>query len=152
MEQHEELIRVLNEAVSLEYMAAIHYNQHSTLLTGQNKLLYEHLFKESAQDALGHAKKWGNRIVYLGGVAKVELGEIKQSTDITEMLEMSLEIEQQALETYRRAHKICKHEPTLYMLEDQIMDEDRDVERLQKLLGRVNIARALSKGTKRPAA
>lgn len=147
MTQHEELTRILNEAVSLEYTAAIQYNQYSMLLTGQNKLLYEHLFKDSAEGSLAHAKKWGDRIVYLGGTPKTEVREVRQSTDIKEMLEISLETEKKAVEIYSRAHKVCNHEATRYMLEDQISDEDRDVERLQKLLGKVGIAYA-----KRPAA
>jgi bacterioferritin (cytochrome b1) len=154
MAQHDELLSILNEAISLEYRAAIQYNQHSMLLTGQNKLLYEHLFKDSAQSALGHAKKWGDRIVYLGGVPKAEIGEIRQPkdiTDITEMLELALEVEKTAVATYSRAHKVCKHEPTLYMLEDQILDEDKDVEKLQKLLGKVEIARAVRHGKKEAA-
>lgn len=142
MTQHNELISVLNEAVSLEYIAAIQYNQHSTFLTGQDKVLYEHLFQESAQEALRHAKKWGDRIVYLGGVSKptVNRMEFRQSTDIAEMLEMALDLEQRAVEIYSRAHKVCNHEPTLYMLENQISDEDKDVERFQKLLGKTRIA------------
>ena len=149
MTQHDELISVLNEAVSLEYTAAIHYNQHSTLLTGRDRQLFEDLFKEQAEEALAHAKRWSDRIVYLGGVAKVQVQGITQSVDTIEMLEMALEIEKRALDTYTRAHKVCKHEPTLYMLENQIVDEDSDVERLTKLLGRVQVAQ---QGTKRPAA
>jgi bacterioferritin len=156
MAQNDELISILNEAISLEYLAAIQYNQHSMLLTGQNKLLYEDLFRESAQESLGHAKKWGDRIVYLGGMPKPQVGQFRQPsdvTDITEMLEMALAIEKKAVEIYSHAHKVCKHEPTLYMLENQIVDEDKDVEELVKLLGKVEIARAAAHGkSKLPAA
>jgi bacterioferritin len=116
----------LNEAVSLEYIAAIQYNQHSSLLTGQNKVLFEHLFQGSAQEALRHAKKWSDRIVYLGGVSKPAVNRmgLRQSSDVTEMLEMALDLEQRAVEIYSRAHKVCSHKPTLYMLENQIVDED----------------------------
>jgi rubrerythrin len=66
--------------------------------------------------------------------------EFRQSTDIAEMLEMALDLEQRAVEIYSRAHKVCNHEPTLYMLENQISDEDKDVERFQKLLGKTRMA------------
>src|SRR5215470_13879300 len=132
MADHEKLISVLNEAVSLEYTAAIQYNQHSMLLTGRDKLLFEEIFQHHSKESLGHAKMWGDRIVYLGGVPKAEIGSIRQSTDITEMLEMDLEVEKKAVEIYSRAHKACKHEPTQYMLENHILDEDKDVEELQK--------------------
>jgi bacterioferritin len=153
MAEHDELTSVLNEAISLEYMVAIQYNQYSMLLTGQNKLLYEHLFKDSAHESLGHAKKWGDRIVYLGGVPKAEVGKIRQPTDIIEMLELALEGEKKAVEIYSRAHRVCKHEATRYMLENQILDEDKDVEELQKLLGNVEIAHAVPQGRRKfPAA
>jgi len=151
MAEHDDLISVLNEAISLEYLAVIQYNQYSTLLTGQNKLLYEHLFQESAKESLGHAKMWSDRIVYLGGIPKTKLSEIRQHIDITEMLEAALEIEKKAVEIYSRAHKVCKHEPTLYMLENQIQDEDEDVEELQKLLGKVELAQ-VARGKKKYAA
>ena len=140
MPGHDELIKILNEAIALEYTAAVQYNQHSMLLTGRDRRLFEDLFKEHSRESLGHAKMWGDRIVYLGGMPKPEVGPIRQSTDVNEMLEMDLEIEEKAVEIYTRAHKACKHEPTRYMLENHILDEDKDVEELKKLLGKVKIA------------
>jgi bacterioferritin len=139
MAEHDELISVLNEALSLEYTAAVQYNQHSMLLTGRDRLLFEEMFKDHSKESLGHAKMWGDRIVYLGGIPKGEVGPIRQSSDVTEMLEMDLEIEKRAVELYSRARKVCKHEPTKYMLENHILDEDKDVEELQKVLGKVKI-------------
>lgn len=138
--EHDQLITLLNQAVSLEYTAVVQYNQHSMLLVGTDRRLFEEFFRESSQEALGHAKLWGERIVYLGGVPTVEIGTIHQSTDLHEMFEMNLELEKKALEIYSQAHKVCKHEPTLYMLENHILDEDKDVEELQKLLKKVRIA------------
>ena len=83
---------------------------------------------------------WGDRVVYLGGVPKGEVGPIFQSSNVMEMLEKDLEIEKRAVEIYTRAHRVCKHEPTRYMLENHILDEDKDVEELQKLVGKVRIA------------
>ncbi|HEX7861955.1 MAG TPA: ferritin-like domain-containing protein [Verrucomicrobiae bacterium] len=140
MGEHQELIDILNEAISLEYTATVQYNQHSMLLTGRDKVLFEDLFKDAAKESLGHAKMWGDRIVYLGGVPKGEVGSIFQSSDVMEMIEKDLEIERRAVEIYTRAHRVCKHEPTRYMLENHILDEDKDVEELQKLLGKVRIA------------
>lgn len=151
MPDHSELIAVLNEAVSLEYTASIQYNQHSMLLTGRDRLLFEEIFRHHSRESLKHAKLWGERIVYLGGVPKAEVGAIRQSTDIVEMLEMDLEVEKRAVEIYSRAHALCTHEPTGYMLESQIIDEDRDVEELLKLLGKVAIGRMAASDLKRAA-
>jgi bacterioferritin len=152
MAKHDELIGVLNEAVSLEYTAAIQYNQHSMLLTGRDKRLFEDFFQNSSRESLGHAKMWGDRIVYLGGVPKAEVGAIRQSTSVNEMLEMDLEIEKRAVEIYTRAHEVCKHDPTKYMLENHILDEDKDVEEIQKLLGKVAIAQGAAPAMKEAAA
>jgi bacterioferritin len=140
MADHSELIAILNEAISLEYTATVQYNQHSMLLSGRDKLLFEEVFQHHAKESLSHAKQWGDRVVYLGGVPKGVVGTIRQSTDVMEMLQMDLEIEQRAVELYSRAHAVCKHEPTKYMLENHILDEDKDVEELQKLLGKVRPA------------
>lgn len=144
MGEHQELIAILNEAITLEYTATVQYNQHSMLLTGRDKVLFEDIFKDAAKESLGHAKMWGDRIVYLGGVPKGEVGPIFQSSNVMEMIEKDLEIEKRAVEIYTRAHRVCKHEPTRYMLENHILDEDKDVEELQKLLGKVQIAQGIA--------
>src|SRR5436190_24390198 len=105
MADHSELIKVLNEAVSLEYTAVVQYNQHSMLLTGRDKRLFEDLFRDSSKESMGHAKMWGDRIVYLGGMPKPEVGAIRQSGDVNEMLQMDLEIEKRAVDVYTRAHR-----------------------------------------------
>lgn len=155
MAEHDELISILNEALSLEYTATVTYNQNSMLLTGRDKALFEEIFKHHAEESLGHAKMWGDRIVYLGGVPKGVISNIRQSTDTMEMLQIGLETEKKAVEIYTRAHKACKHEPTKYMLENHILDEDKDVEEFQKLLGKVAIvqgAESEKRGTKSRAA
>ncbi len=140
MANHDKLIEVLNRAVSLEYTAVVQYNQHSMLLTGLDREVFEELFTKQAEEALTHAKTWGEKIVYLGGVPTVEVGEVRQSTNLSEMLEMDLELETQAVETYSLARDVCGHQPTAYLLEDQIIAEQDDVERMAKLLGKVRIA------------
>ena len=143
MANHDKLIEVLNKAVSLEYTAVVQYNQHSMLLTGLDREVFEELFTKQADEALTHAKTWGEKIVYLGGVPTVEVGEVRQSTLLTEMLEMDLELETQAVETYSLAKDVCEHQPTAYLLEDQIVAEQDHVEHLAKLLGQVQIARGV---------
>jgi len=140
MAEHTELIGILNEAVSLEYTAVIQYNQHSVLVMGRDRVLFEGFFKDSAKESLQHAKMWAERIVYLGGVPSVEIGNVRQSTNVMEMLEIDLELEQRAVEVYTRAHRVCKHEPTRYMLENHIQEEDNDVEEIKKFLGKVSVA------------
>jgi bacterioferritin len=151
MAEHDALISILKEAVSLEYTAAIQYNQHSVLVMGRDRRLFEEFFRDSAKEALSHAKLWGDRIVYLGGVPTAEVGTIRQATELTEMLEMDLEIEQRAVEVYTRAHEVCKHAPTKFLLENHILDEDKDVEELRKFLGKVRIAQGAAASVEKEA-
>jgi bacterioferritin len=144
MAGHEELISILNEAIALEYTAAVQYNQHSMLLTGRDRRLFEELFKEHSRESLDHAKMWGDRIVYLGGIPKPQVGPVRQSSNVDEMLQMDLDVEEKAVEIYTRAHRACTHEPTRYMLENHILDEDKDVEELKKLLGKIKVTGARS--------
>jgi bacterioferritin (cytochrome b1) len=151
MTGHDELIGILNEALALEYTAAVQYNQHSMLLTGRDKVLFEEIFQHHSKESLSHAKMWGDRIVYLGGVPKPVVNAIRQSMNVNELLEIDLATEEKAVEIYSRAHKVCTHEPTKYMLENHILDEDKDVEELRKLLGRVKIAEGASATTVKAA-
>lgn len=141
MANHSKLIAALNEAITVEYTAILQYNQHSMLLTGPDKAVFEEIFQGHGSEALTHAKLWGEKVVWLGGVPTVEVGTVRQSTNLTEMLEMNLEVEKKAVEAYQRAHDICEHKPTQYELEEQIIEEQKDVEQLQKLLGQVKIAK-----------
>lgn len=152
MADHSELIAILNEAITLEYTAAVQYNQHSMLLVGRDKLLFEDFFKDAAKESLNHAKMWGDRIVYLGGVPKGSVGPIFQSSNVVENLEKDLEIETRAVEIYTRAHKICQHQPTTFMLENHILDEDHDVEELTKILGKVRMAEGAGQSNQQAAA
>ncbi|MFB6345397.1 MAG: bacterioferritin [bacterium] len=140
MGEHDELIDVLNEAVSLEYTGAVQYSQHSMLVTGKDKAIFEDFFEEGAEEGMEHAKLWGEKIVWLGGAPSAEVGTVRQSTDVEEMLEYDLEHEKKAVDVYSRALEVCEHEPTQYLLEDHIIDEQEDVEEVQKYLGKVDIA------------
>ena len=140
MGEHDELIQVLNQAVSHEYTGAIQYSQHSMLVTGEDKALFEEFFEDGAEEGMAHAKLWGEKIVWLGGAPSAEVGTISQSTDAREMLKFDLEHEKKAVEVYTHALDVCDHEPTQYLLEDHIIEEQEDVEEVQKLLGQVSIA------------
>jgi rubrerythrin len=87
----------------------------------------------------------------LNPVGWSEVGAIQQSNNLTEMLEMDCEVEKRAVEICSRARKICKHEATGYMLENHILDEDKDVEEMQKLLGKVRIAESALPAEKKVA-
>jgi bacterioferritin len=130
-------IDVLNKAVSLEYAATIQYLQHSMLIQGVNREVYSNLFKGMSEDSLNHAQKIGSYIVTLGGIPTVEPAPIRQSTDLNEMLQQDLELEQTALQCYKDALSICSDDvPLRVMLEMMIHEEYQHVMELEKALGK----------------
>src|SRR5687768_17712608 len=54
-----------------------------------------------------HAGMLGDKIVALGGVPTVEPGEIRQSTELPEMLRQGLELERAAMDAYMAAWRAC---------------------------------------------
>ena len=130
-----ELIENLNKALSLEWSGVIQYTQHSFLVTGIEREVYREFFRGQAEEAQDHAEMLGDKIVALGGVPTVEPAMIRQSTDLSEMLKQDLELERAAMDAYMAAWAACdeKDMPTKFLLEEQIAEEQKHVEELEKL-------------------
>lgn len=130
-----ELIENLNRALSLELSGVIQYTQHSFLVTGIEREIYKKFFRDQAEEAQDHAEMLGDKIVALGGIPTVEPAMIRQSIDLAEMLKQDLELERAAMETYMQAWSSCddKDLPTKFMLEEQIAEEQKHIEELEKL-------------------
>jgi bacterioferritin len=146
------VIDQFNVCLKAEYAAVVQYHQHSFLLRGLDRVQYLEFFEEAGQEALGHARLLGSKIVSLGGVPTVERGEVRQSTDLIEMLQQDLELEQGALDAYHVALELAQEHVALRnYLEDQIMTEQDDVWNLEKILADVTAA-AASRDQRRSAA
>lgn len=143
------MIDALNKAVSLEYAAAIQYLQHSVLIQGTDREVYSNFFKEMGEGAYRHARELGSYIVGMNGVPTVEPGAVRQSTDLNEMLQQDLELEQISLRAYQSALAVVSDDvPTRVMLEEIIHEEYLHVVRLEKMLGKKTLQIA-SKEVKR---
>ncbi len=131
----DKVIEFLNKALSIEYSAVIQYCQHSALVQGTDRAVYEEFFNESSEEARAHAKLVSDWIVSLGGVPTIEAAHIKQATSVVDMLKQDLETELEALDTYRSAHAAIEgDEPIKFMLEEQIIQEQKDVWEIEKFL------------------
>jgi bacterioferritin len=129
------VIDQFNVCLKMEYTAVIQYHQHSFLLNGIERVEYLEFFEEAGAEALSHAKLLGSKIVSLGGVPTVERAEVKQSTNLLEMLQQDLELEQAALDAYHVALNLAQdHVALRNYLEDQIMVEQDDVWNIEKIL------------------
>lgn len=130
------VIEALNKAVALEHAASLQYNQHALLVRGLWRKVFADFFGAESHSALDHARKFGQKIVALGGVPTIEVGAtVRQSLDVQEMLRQDLELERQAMQAYFAAHALAGDDVALRtMLEDHIDQEQRDIEELEMFL------------------
>ena len=130
-----ELIDNLNRALGFELAGVIQYMQHSFLVTGPEREVFRSFFRDQSEEARDHAELLGDKIVALGGVPTVEPGDIRQATELTEMLRQDLELERAAMQAYVDAWRACGEAelPTKFLLESRIADEQRHIEELEKL-------------------
>lgn len=97
----EELIKLLNKDLTLEYSAAIQYIQHAALVTGA---AFQSIQKElivHANEEIGHAVQIADQIASLGGVPTVDVAERYTDADTVTMLEQDLEGELDAARRYK---------------------------------------------------
>lgn len=130
-----ELIDSLNRALGLELAGVIQYLQHSFLVTGPEREVFRDFFRDMSGESRDHAGTLGDKIVALGGVPTVEPGEIRQSTELAEMLRQGLELERAAMDAYMAAWRACTDAElaTKFLLEERISSEQGHIEEFEKL-------------------
>ena len=130
------LVAKLNEILRWEYAGLIQYTQFSFVVQGPLREVYYEFFRDNGKEALSHAHKIGDKIVAFGGVTTVERAEVKQSLDLTEMLELSLELERKHVQLYTEALDMLQpHDVALRNLMEEIcMEEQEGVDHLEKIL------------------
>lgn len=132
------LVEELNQAIALELCALLQYNQYAQVLLGADRRIWRDFFKETSDHGLEDARKFGSRVVALGGVPTVEPAPVKQTNDIKEMLKNALELEKRLVEVYSEALEIGRDNPAYRnLLEEQVLHEQTDVEEIEKYLNRV---------------
>ena len=142
---NEGLIDSLNRALGLELAAVIQYQQHSFLVAGPEREVFRKFFRDLSEESHDHAEMLGDKVVALGGLPTVEPGEIRQSTDLGEMLRQDLELERAAMDAYISAWRACTDAElaTKFLLEERIASEQRHIEEFEKLTNerRANVTR-----------
>ena len=135
------VIDKLNDILRWEYAGLVQYLQHSFLVQDIWRDVFSDRFQDSAKEALKHAQRIGDKIVALGGVPTLERAEVKQSTDLQEMLAYDLELERMQVKLYDEALKMVDdNAPLRVLLEEIILDEQQGVEGLEKILNQKSLA------------
>lgn len=133
----QEMIDGLNEIMSTEYTSMIQLMQHSFLMQGADRYTFADVLRDHAKDTVSHARELGDKIVALGGVPSVQIGEVRQSTDTTEMLRQDLEQHRAAIakidEMVGKADE-RKLVALRVLLENMSLEETTFMEELEKAL------------------
>ncbi len=97
----EELIKLLNRDLELEFSAAIQYINHAAVMTGAE---FGDIIKElkvHANEEMQHALTLADQIDFLGGSPSADIGKVLTSKDNKEMLEQDLAGEEDAITRYK---------------------------------------------------
>jgi bacterioferritin len=132
-----EILDGLNEVMSTEYTSMIQLMQHSFLMQGADRYTFADLLRDHAKDTLKHARELGDKIVSLGGVPSVQVGEVQQSTDTQEMLRQDLEQHRAAVAKIDELVQMAdarKMVALRVLLEEMSYEETQFLEELEKAL------------------
>lgn len=133
----QEILDGLNEIMSTEYTSMIQLMQHSFLMQGADRYTFADLLRDHAKDTLSHARELGDKIVSLGGIPTVQIGEVRQSADTTEMLRQDLEQHRAAIAKIDEMVAKADAQRVValrVLLEEMSLEETRFMEELEKAL------------------
>lgn len=137
------VIEKLNECLRHEWTGVAQYSQAGFLVSGLWREVYSKMFFENAEESFGHAKRVGEKITALGGVPTIERKPVKQTNDITEMLQNALEFESFAVKAYNEALLLAEGDRALVIfLEDILKEEQEGVDEFTLILRGHNAAAA----------
>jgi len=129
------IIDHLNEILKHEWTGVAQYSQAGFIVEGVWREVYAEKFLSDAKESFGHAQRVGDKIVSLGGVPVATRNDVKQSRDLQEVLQFSLEFESKAVEMYSKAIDMAEGNKSLVIfLEDILTEEQEGVDEYTKLL------------------
>jgi rubrerythrin len=133
-ENREELIRLLNEALSAEYGALWLLPQHMGQIQDEELRRQLHLI---ADMELEHAEKSVRMIYKLGGKPDADLPQLRPRSEVKEILEAHVQGEREAIAMYDRALKMAEDPEIRAMLEEMKRDEEGHQRLLERAMGRL---------------
>jgi bacterioferritin len=131
------LIDGLNHDLAGEYQAIVMYIQFSAKLTGPYRRDLRALFQAEIADEQGHAQFLADKIAALGGEPVTEPRPVRHADQPRQMLKVALAAEEQAVADYTariRQARVCGEIGLKVALENQVADETRHKEELERVL------------------
>jgi bacterioferritin len=132
-----QLIDGLNVDLAGEYSAAIQYTYYASTVTGLSYQILKPFFEAEIPDEQGHALYLSEKIKTLGGEPTTKPAEVKQVSDVTEMLQEASRAEKATIERYEVRKKQAEDlgfTELVVKLEDMISDETTHMEEMNRLL------------------
>lgn len=123
-------IELLNKAVGDEISAAHQYMYFHFHCDDQGFKRLAELFRRTAIVEMGHIERIAERILFLNGDVELKPStEVKQVTDVREMLALSSSMEEQSIKDYNAWAIECGNHAdaaSRKVFEDLVADEERD--------------------------
>lgn len=131
------LIDGLNEDLAYEYAAVITYTHNAAVVSGLARPVLKSFFEEEAQDEIKHASYLSEKVAALGGMPVVKPADVKQTSNVREMLENAIADEDATIKRYMKRIEQAEKAGQFGLkvdLEDMVADESNHKEELQRLL------------------
>lgn len=129
------ILEKLNDCLRHEWTGVAQYAQAGFVVAGLWREVYSKMFFDSATESFGHAKLVGEKIVALGGIPVVDRNPVKQTQDLSELLNLALEFESKAVKLYTEALVLAEGDRALEVFLENILEEEQDgVDELIRIL------------------
>ncbi|GGC73978.1 bacterioferritin [Thalassobacillus devorans] len=132
-----ELIEGLNEDLAHEYAASIMYTYNAATVDGLYYSVLKPFFEGEIADEQGHALYLSEKIKILGGTPTTTPAEVKQLTNVKDMLEEARKSEEDTINRYEKRKQQADElglTELVVKLEDMIADETQHMEEMERLL------------------
>jgi rubrerythrin len=133
----EDLIAILNRAMSMEYGALFLLSQHIGRVQDENT---KRLLRQVEEMELAHAEKTAGLIFSLGGVPNADLPQLRPRATLREILEVHIEGEVRAIDLYTRAAQAAGDPATRNLLDELRREEEEHLRMFRAALERVPAA------------
>ncbi|MYL32350.1 ferritin-like domain-containing protein [Pontibacillus yanchengensis] len=133
----QELIDGLNEDLAHEYAASIMYTYNAATVQGLYYQVLKPFFEGEIADEQGHALYLAEKIKTLGGTPTTKPAEVKQLSDVKDMLEEARRAEKDTIQRYETRKKQAEelgYTELVVKLDDMIADETGHMEEMERLL------------------
>lgn len=133
-----DIAELLNEAIALEYAAAMQFQAWAAFAEGYDGEQLGGTLRAMAPGELGHAQQLLDRLWALGAKPTMKVNQVRFLSDPKEILDAAIAVEQQAMDHYRKLlSRITRKSMKLWETVEEILeDEEEELERLRRLKGR----------------